>query len=302
MEISVNIHKDYSRPYVTSAEVPLVLWRGKAGTWSGSYKSAGNWPISYYGKTWTYKGFLITLNIPKVWEYYFSPTLPDFLSSTVDIIRVMDHEDDETFKQFTNNAADDNAEIYFGPAEDLTANHGILDSPALRSQTFTKFGDAQRPLGFNHVFSISPGSSPKDSSSDSSVQHQSASSSNSSGSRMHRGNIPIAKDYVTAWDAQECTSGLNVEQASSYAGISESGALDSRNPTPEHGFSFGYGSDILTQVGYGDSVSYSPLRHVAMPFRSSPKPSFMARQGRGHRAGASAVSVPFHSIWKIDIQ
>lgn len=214
----------------------------------------------------------------------------------------MDHEEDETFKQFTNNTADDNAEIYFGLAEDLTANHGILDSPALRPQTFTKISDAQRPLGFDHVFSISPGSSPKDSSSDSSVQRQSASSSNSSGSRMHRGNIPIAKDYVTAWDAQECTSGSNVEHSSSYADISEPGALDFRKPTPEHGFNFGYGSDISTQVGYGDSVSYSPLRHVAMPFRSSPKPGFMARQGRGHRAGASAVSISFHSISKIDIQ
>lgn len=230
-------------------------------------------------------------------EDYFPPSLPALSpSSTMDMVGVMDFEEDEAFRQFTNNAADDNAEIYFGLAEDLSVKHGGLDSPAPPSQTFTKFRDAQRPLGFGPDFSTSPDSSPKDSSSDSSVQHQSGSSSNSTGSGTHRENIPDANDQVTTRGAQESTSRPNVQDKLLCAGTLRSCASSSEKLVPRHDFDFRSGPDISAQVGHADPASHSPLRNMDMPFRSSPTPSIRARRGRSHRVDTSAVSISLYSI------
>lgn len=221
---------------------------------------------------------------------YFPPLLPATSpSSTMDVVGIMDLEEDEAFKQFTNDNADDGAEIYFGLPEDLSTGHRMSDSPALQSCSLTNLDDASHELGFEPRFSTSPESSQKDSSSDFSTQHLRGSSSNSSGSGLHGAEIPVANDQTASWNKGQTISGPGLNE-SLFGDLQTSETLDSRKTTPEHDFDFRCKSNASTGIGSSDSISFSPLLHTNMPYRSSPTPSHMARRGRSHRAGASSVS------------
>lgn len=214
------------------------------------------------------------------------------LSGKPNIVGVMDTDEDETFKQFTNDDASDSPDIYFDLTQDLSVNNDTSDSLNLQQNSLTNYDNAQRQLGFDNVFSVSLESSPRDSSSDSSLQRRSLSNSSGPGGREE--NISIAIDPVAASKTQENVFRPNSQQE--LISFSSPTISEHQRPTSGHDFSFKCRPESSFRFNDADPTFYSPSIHANVNSESSPVPGIVTRGYRTHDVGASAVSFAFHYI------
>lgn len=156
------------------------------------------------------------------------------LSGKPNIVGVRDTDEDETFKQFTNDDTSNSPDIYFDLTQDLSVNNDTSDSLTLQQNSLTNYENTQRQLGFDNIFSVSLESSPRDSSSDSSLQRGSLSNSSGSGGREE--NISIANDEAAASKTQDNVSIPNLQQVPSS--FSSPTVSEPQRPTSGHDFSF----------------------------------------------------------------
>lgn len=180
----------------------------------------------------------------------------------------------------------------FDSAEHDLSNHGLPDF-AYRSHTSTEPNSGRSPMSTafqDLTFSLSPESSPADSSSDSSVPHQRKGSSNSSHSGLLGGHVGMVdEDQVAAWSAVE---GIAEIQSSSNFGsrnVPSSIDFDFSNSTMDRVFDFDSAASSPGPQADSNIINNSPLNNVKMPFRSSPRSVLSRGKANGHRSAASTV-------------
>lgn len=203
----------------------------------------------------------------------------------------------------------------FDSAEHSPSNHDLSDF-AYRSHPSTEPKNGRSPMSsaFQDLsFSLSPESSPPDSSSDSSVQHQRKGSSNSSHSGLLGGDVAMVDDdQVAAWSAAEGMAGI---QSSTNLGSSILPSIidfDFSNSTMDKVFDFDSAASSPGPHTDSNILDNSSLKNVKMPYRSSPKSVLARGRAPGHRSTASAVRRPFpstrarvsasHIFWKRGIK
>lgn len=182
-------------------------------------------------------------------------------------------------------------------AEHAVLNHGLPDS-AYRPQTSTEPNSGRSPMSTTLQglsFSPSPESSPPDSSSDSSVQHQRKGSSNSSHSGLLGGDVAMVdEDQVAAWSAAEGMAGI---QSSSNLGsqlLPNTIDFDFSNNTMDNVFDFDSAASSPGPHADLHIVDNSQLYNVNMPYRSPQNCVFPRGRAPGHRSAASAVRFLFY--------
>lgn len=187
----------------------------------------------------------------------------------------------------------------FDSAEHVLSNHE-LPGYAYRSNTSTEPNSGRSPMSttFQDLsFSLSPESSPPDSSSDSSVQHQRKGSSNSSRSGLLGGDVAMVdEDQVAAWSAAEGMAGIQSSSNLAYGNLPSTIDFDFSNSTMDKVFDFDSAASSPGPHTDSNIVDKSPLKNVTMPYRSSPKPVHPRGRVLGHRSAASAVRRSFHSV------
>ena len=184
----------------------------------------------------------------------------------------------------------------FDSAEHALSNDELTDF-TYQSHTSTEPNSSRSPMStaFQDLgFSLSPESSPADSSSDSSVPHQRKGSSNSSHSGLLGGHVAMVdEDHVAAWSAVE---GIAEIQSSSNFGscnVPSSMDFDFSNSTMDKVFDFDSAASSPGPQPNSNIIKNSTLKNVKMPFRSSPRSVLSRGKANGHRSAASTVRLRF---------
>ena len=173
-------------------------------------------------------------------------------------------------------------------AEHAPSNHGLPDSEC-RSHKSIEPNSGRLP-----TFSLSPESSPPDSSSDSSVQHQRKGSSNSSRSGMLAGDVSMVDDdQIAAWSAADSMAGIQTSGSLGSGNLSSTIDFDFSNSTMDKVFDFDSAASSPGPHTDSNFVTKHPLKIVKMPYRSSPKPVLPSGRAHGHRSTASTVRISF---------
>lgn len=224
----------------------------------------------------------------------FPPSLPDFV--TPGMSSHLPVSDGSNQAEFFESA------FPFDTVEHALSNHELPDS-AYRSHTSTEPNSGPSPMSTvfqDQGFSLSSESSPPDSSSGSSVQHQRKDSSNSSRSGLLGGDVAMVDEsQVTAWSVAE-----------GMAGVQSSSSINLENSITPNTIDFNFSNRSMDKVFNFDNVIESatsspgpstesifadniPLDNVAMLHRWSQE--FIPPRGRapGHRSAALAVSFSF---------
>lgn len=143
-------------------------------------------------------------------------------------------------------------------------------------------------------FSQSPGSSPPDSLSGSSVQHQRSSSFHSSHSRLPDTDIAMAdEDQVPAWSTIE---NVGENRSANDVGTTNVPTTPEVNVGMDQMFDFESAASSPGPCLDSKLGLKTPIKTMKMPYRSSPGSPFPRTRGIGHRRVPSPVSKNFH-IW-----
>lgn len=184
----------------------------------------------------------------------------------------------------------------FDSGEHALSNNEIPDS-ASRSHPSTEPNSGRSPMStaFQDLgFSPSPESSPPDSSSDSSVQHQRKGSSNSSHSGLLGGDVAMVdEDQVAAWSAAEGMAGIQSSSNLGSGNLPGTIDFDFSNSTMDKVFDFDSAASSPGPNTDSNIVDSIPLYNVNMPYRSFPKSVLPRGRAPSHRSAASAVRFSF---------
>lgn len=232
----------------------------------------------------------------------FPPSLPDFITPGMNShLPALDGSNQAEFFE---------SAFPFDTVEHALSNHELPD-PAYRSHTSTEPNSGLSPMSTvfqDQGFSLSPESSPPDSSSGSSVQHQRKDSSNSSRSGLLGGDVAMVDEsQVTAWSVAE-----------GMAGIQSSSSINLGNNITSNTLDFNFSNSSMDKVFNFDNVVQSaasspgpstesifaeniPIDDVTVLHRWSQE--FIPPRGRapGHRSAASAVSFSFLLCYNLSI-